>query len=76
MIRRQDHVFFRCAACGGLSPMTADLAQFDAAEYVCEHCGEGTWVELDQTLNRDGERFISARPLTDADPIEPADYVD
>jgi hypothetical protein len=54
--------------------MSANLAEYDAAEYVCEHCGEGTWVELDHTLNSDGERYVSTRPLTDAEPVEPSDY--
>jgi len=53
--------FFRCAACGALSPLVSDLHDFDPAEFLCEHCGAATWVQLDEVLDREGARYVSHR---------------
>lgn len=44
--------------------MVANLHDYDPVEYECEYCSAGTWVELEDVLDKEGHRYVSHRPIS------------
>ena len=59
----QTQAYFRCAHCHMQTAFRTSLREYEPAGYVCDHCGESTWVNLDDLRDAKGQRLISKRPF-------------
>ncbi len=55
--------YFRCTHCQQQTPLHVSLRDYEPAGYLCDHCGESMWVNLDDLRDAKGQRLISHRPF-------------
>ncbi len=59
----KTQVYFRCTHCHAQTGLRVSLRDYEPAGYLCEHCGESVWVNLDDLRDAKGQRIVSRRPF-------------